>query len=724
MQRPPNSQTLVVSALCESTPIVSKLLSLYAQFDDLDSAVSLFNAAARGTDTIVWNLIIKAYVDSGLVDSAFGLYKRMRELCVVHDSFTFPIINQSVLLLQNGMQCRESIHCLAIRMGFDSDIYFCNTMIEVYVKYGCFGYARQLFDEMCHRDLVSWTSTTRKMVINNLIYTWYILIYYKTAIPYLPLRRRRWEIDSSVRAIQISLSPDLQSAMARHLNQAINMVIHASSSKPAQFLKDRDVPGAFMLFHEMRMEFEPNIVTVMVMVQACSISTTTNGRLTDGRQLHGYAMKKGFLIDRSVKNSILKMYIHMDNVNDAELCFREIDNKDTHCFHKMQIQVIPSFETLTLLISAFTEGGDLFQGKQIHCLSVKSGLLDNILKTCLLDFYAKSGELEASAKLFREIPQKNSITWNAMMSGFNQNGSFKEAIELFQQMLAVGVEPVAEILRSLLVAYTNMGALQLGKEIHGYLIKNNFFKEDGVLLETSILNMYIRCGNISSARICFNRMPDRDIVTWSSMIEGCGTHGMGFEALELFHRMVDGGIEPNSVTFLSLLFACSHSGLLSEGCEVFNSMRWRFGVEPDLNHYTCLVDLLGRSGKLKEALAIIVKMVAFPDSRIWGALLAGSRVYGDQNVREYAGERVLELKPNNAGYYTVLSNAQASVERWSEVEEVRNVMKDKDLMKRPGWSCIELKGLLHGFVSGDRSHPRVVEISEILECLSRKMQDL
>ncbi|KAA8518050.1 hypothetical protein F0562_015530 [Nyssa sinensis] len=606
--------SLIVSTGFEPISVASKLISLYAQFNDLDSAVSVFKAV-QDPNTAVWNLIIKAHVDLGLAELAFCLYKQMRELGVTHDSFTFPIINRMVGSLRNSLLCGEVVHCLAIKMGFEPDIYFCNTMIVVYMKCGCLAYAHQMFDEMAHRDLVSWTSMI------------------------------------------------------------------------SGYVCQRNVVGAFLLFREMQMELEPNSVTVMVMLQACCNS---NGSVIQGRQLHGYVIKNGCLIDRSVQNSVLRMYSSTGSWDDAEILFRQIDKRDgvswnimmfcyslsceltkmADCFHEMRNEVLPSIETLTLLISVFAEGANLFQG-------------------------------------------------------FIQNGHFEEAIELFQQMLAAGVEPEAKILGSLLVAYTHLGALQLGKGIHGYLIRNLFYDtEEDNTLETSILNMYIRCGNISSAIICFDRMVDRDVVTWTSMIEGCGIHGLGFEAVILLHQMVEEGIVPNSVTFLGLLSACSHSGLLSEGSEVFYSMKWRFGIEPDLNHCTCMVDLLGRSGKLKEALAIIVKLVSFPDSRIWGALLAASRVYGDQKLGEYAAQKLLELEPDNAGYYTLLSNIQASVGRWAGVEEIRSAMKDKDLIKKPGWSCIESKGLLHAFVSGDRSHPCVVEINEILGYLSRKMQDL
>ncbi|KAK1397453.1 Pentatricopeptide repeat-containing protein [Heracleum sosnowskyi] len=589
----------------------------------------------------------------------------MRELGVLHDSFTFPIVNQAVLLHQDRFSCGKTIHCLAIRMGFGLDVYFCNTMLDVYVKCGEIGFGAQLFDQMCVRDLVSWTTMI------------------------------------------------------------------------SGFVREGNVCGAFGLFNGLRMEFEPNYVCLMVMFQVCC--RCVNG----GRQLHGYVVKCGLLMSQSVLNSVLKMYSDSGCIDDAEVLFGECERRDVvswnimisfyslrqdvmklaDCVRVMQGKAVLSIESLTLLVSSFSDGGNIFHGKQVHCLGIKSGQYDSILKTSLLDFYAKCEDLDSSEKLFSEIPFTNLVTLNAMMSAFIRNGYFREAIELFQKMLSFGWKPAAESLTNVILAYSHMGSLRLGKSVHAYCFKN-FLEDKTARLETSIMNMYIRCGSIFSARICFDRMPSRDLVAWTSMIEGFGTHGMGYAAIQIFHSLIKEGVEPNSVTFLAILSACSHSGLLRDGCKVFYSMKSKFGIEPNLSHYTCIVDLLGRFGMLKEALAIILKFVDFADSRIWGALLSASRIHENQLHAEFAAGMLFKLEPENAGYHTLLSNVQASLEGWSEVEEIRDYVQDSNLVKQPGWSCIEAKGLINGFVSGDRSHPQVAEIYETLCSLSRKLQDL
>lgn len=646
--------------------IAPKLISLYTKFNDSNSSLAILRFI-KPPNTFLWNSTLKSLVNFGFVESVFWFYKEMRKMGIEHDGYTFPIVNQAVLLSVGDLWLGKMVHGLAMQMGFGCNIYFCNTMIEVYSKGGFFGDACKLFDEMPNRDIVSWTAMI------------------------------------------------------------------------SAYVSERNCLGAFVLFGKMHNQVEPNAVKMLALLEGCS-------SLVEGRQLHGYIIKHGDSIDRSVENSILNMYIHLNGVVDAEIIFRCMDKKDVvswnmilslysmrgessrmvDCFQKMSGEVEPSCETLTVLISGLAGGGDLCQGGQIHCIAFKRGLFDDKLRTSLVNFYAKHGEVETSAKLFGEVCCTNTITWNTMMLGFAENGLFNECIALFKKMLVDGVQPAAENLKSLIVLYTHMGAIQLGKGVHGYIIRSLLLVpgDATTALETSILNMYFRCGSLCAARIFFEKMVAKDFVAWTTMIEGYGTHGYGVEALRLFQRMVDEGIKPNTVTFLSILSACSHSGQVSDGCNILYWMRWKYDIEPTVNHYTCIVDMLGRSGRIKEGLAIIIKLVPFPDSRIWGALLAASRVLMDKRIGEYAAHKLLELEPDNAGYYTLYSNIQASAERWAEVEEVRSTIKAKNLMKPPGWSCIEISGLLHGFVSGDRSHPYMGDILEILGSLNSSMQDI
>ncbi|XP_028808711.1 pentatricopeptide repeat-containing protein At4g19191, mitochondrial-like [Neltuma alba] len=657
---------LIVSDALLSKSVASKLITLYARFHDLGSVLGIIRTLRKEPDTMMWNLVIKTLVELGLPRAAFLLYKQMRIAGVLHDAFTFPAINQALSAIRSDAVFAKMFHCQAIQMGLDIDLYFYNTMIDVYVKCGCVTSARNLFDVMFHRDLVSWTSLI------------------------------------------------------------------------SGYISERHVSVASHLFNKMRTELEPNSVTLLVMLRACCASKT----LRDGSQVHGYAIKSGLLRDASLQNAVLSMYANTGSTECVETVFSEIHRKDIVSwnilisFHGIKGNIMEvsrifkemhggadfswNIQTLTLVLSAIAKSCSLSEGESVHCLVIKTGLSDDILLTSLLDFYAKCGKLERSVELFREIQYKSNIAWSAMMSGFIQNGHFMETITLFQQLQATNPDPDPVIWRNLIDAYANLGALKLGKGVHGFLVKNLFngIEEDIAQLENSILNMYVKGGSISSARAYFGRLSSKDVVAWTTMIEGFGSHGFGYEALNYFALMIEQRVQPNSVTFVSLLSACSHSGLVSEGCKIYCTMKWDFGIEPALDHQTCFVDLLGRHGLLKEALSIILKMIVLPDSRIWGALLASSRVYGNQKVGEYAAERLLELEPDNAGYYTLLSNVKASAGRWDEVEELRTAMTEKNLKKKPGWSCIEVNGVMQGFTSGDISHPEAEYIYETLNCLA------
>ncbi|GAB2267162.1 hypothetical protein Dimus_002146 [Dionaea muscipula] len=602
------------------------------------------------------------------------VYKRMRLVGAEHDSYTLPLLNQAVLMLgSDAILHGKMIHCVGIEMGFRSDVYFCNTLIEVYVNNGATGFAHMVFEEMPHRDLVSWTSMI------------------------------------------------------------------------SGFVSVGDKFGPFQMFNEMRIELEPNSVTMITMLQA---SCSCVGSVEQGQQFHGYLLKKGFLSDGSVRNSLLHMYANKCKVEDVENLYSETNRTDVialnillSCynsvgdtegvikkFSEMQAEVSPSKETLSLVAPSISKYPTVLQGQQLHCYAVKRGFCDNVLWTCLLTLYAERGYLGASIKLFEEIPHKSSITWSSLMSAYVQHGYPEKAVVLFNQIQATRIKPGLDIITTLVGTCADLGALQMGKKVHGYSIRNLAYiyteSSNAAIFETSILNMYIRCGHISSARNCFGMMigSRRDIIAWTSMIDGYGTYGLGVEAIRLFKQMLEEGIKPNGITFLSLLSACSHAGLTKEGLHLLHSMRSRYGIEPDALHYTCVVDLLGRSGELQQALALCLKMLACPDSRTWGALLAASRIFENRRIGEFAAEKLLGLEPDNIGYHIVLSNIQARAELWADVEALRDVASDVDIKKMPGWSCIEVGRGIEGFVSRDRTHPRTEEVYEVLQFLTTQMQ--
>ncbi|MQL75388.1 hypothetical protein Taro_007780, partial [Colocasia esculenta] len=645
------------------------LVSMYVEFGDLGSAVAVLKSFAEA-DAPLWNLTLKAHVDSGLLKRALCVFCWMRRCGVHPDHYTFPLMNRTVMALHGCLELGEAIHSLSVKMGLGVDLYFCNTMIDVYVRYGYLNSARLLFDEMAVRDVVSWTSM----------------------------------LSGYVRAGNIS--------------------------------------DSLRLFREMQIAgFQPNRVTLLVILQLCS----TEEHVALAKQLYGFALKGGLDNLETVRNSILTAFNRIGILEEAERIFNSSNKEDgvcwnvmisgyslvgcmpkvIDCFNRMRAESVPSHETFTLVISACTKTREMLLGQMVHSHAVKSGQIDNVLQACLIDFYAKCGELEASVDLFEKVREKDATLWSTMISGFVQAESFVESIESFRQMQIAGFEAGLDIFRGIILACANLGSLRLGKGIHTYLLRNGWFSaEDRTSLGTCLLNMYARCGSLLLAKRCFNQITVKDVVAWSSIIDCYAIHGIGVQALNLFYQMQEEGARPNSVTFLSVLSACSHSGLVVEGCKVFDAMTKKFRIRPELNHYTCMVDLLGRAGKLEEAHGIINNMEVEPDGRIWGALLSACRTYNETALGSYAAQRLFDLEPENVGYHVVLCSIHASAERWSEAENMRKLMWGNDLKKGPGWSCIEVSGLFHRFVAGHTSHLHEGEIHEALACLTRQIKGI
>lgn len=247
--------------------------------------------------------------------------------------------------------------------------------------------------------------------------------------------------------------------------------------------------------------------------------------------------------------------------------------------------------------------------------------------------------------------------------------------------------------------------------------------EENVFVGTSVIDMYCKCGRVGMARKAFNRMKEKNIKSWTAMLAGYGMHGQAREALEVFDEMQNAGVKPNYITFVSVLAACSHAGLVKEGWHWFNAMTAKFNIIPGVEHYGCMVDLLGRAGHLNEAYDLIKGMKVNPDFIVWGALLGACRIHKNVELGEISARMLFELDPKNCGYYVLLSNIYADAGRWDDVDRLRVMMKKRGLVKPPGYSLVELKGQIHVFLVGDKEHPRHEEIYVYLETLSVKMQE-
>ncbi|KAF5750615.1 Pentatricopeptide repeat (PPR) superfamily protein [Tripterygium wilfordii] len=412
----------------------------------------------------------------------------------------------------------------------------------------------------------------------------------------------------------------------------------------------------------------PDNLTFPFLVKAC----TNWGSMCISSQTHCQIIKYGFEHDIYVQNALVHMYSTLEDMKAAQ---------------------------------------DVFQ--TITCLDVVSW-------TSMIAGFNKSGDVETARKLFDRMPDKNLVTWSVMISGYARNNCFGKAIELFQVLQSEGIQANETVMVSVVSSCAHLGALDLGEKAHDYVVKNNMTVN--LILGTALVDMYGRCGSIEKAIQVFEDLPERDSLSWTALIAGLAMHGYAEKAVEYFSQMVKTGLLPRDITFTAVLSACSHGGLVERGLEIFEIMKRDYGIEPSQEHYGCVVDLLGRAGKLAEAEKFILEMPTKPNAPVWGALLGACRIHRNLEIAERAGNMLIQLKPEHSGYYVLLSNVYARTNKWENVEIMRQTMKEKGVKKPPGYSLIEIDEKIHKFTIGDKTHPEIESIERMWEEILRKIR--
>lgn len=369
------------------------------------------------------------------------------------------------------------------------------------------------------------------------------------------------------------------------------------------------------------------------------------------------------------------------------------------------------------MISGYVECGDLESAVRFfEAAPIKSV----VAWTAMINGYMKFGKVKVAEKLFREMPDKNLVTWNAVIAGYVENSCAEEGLKLFNNMMEYGIRPNPSTLSSVLLGCSNLSALQLGKQVHQFTIKSPLSSDTTV--GTSLISMYWKCGDLRDAWKLFLEMPHRDLVSWNAMISGYAQHGSGQVALTLFDEMRNEGIKPDWITFVAVLVACNHAGLVDQGVKYFDSMMRDYRVEVKPDHYSCMVDLLCRAGKLDEAVDLMKRLPFRPHSAIFGTLLGACRIHKNLELAEFAAKSLLNLDPTNVTGYVQLANVYAAMNRWDRVTEVRKSMKQHKVVKTPGYSWIEVKSVVHEFRSGDRIHQELPVIHSKLDAMVKKMR--
>ncbi|KAD0741465.1 hypothetical protein R6Q59_016121 [Mikania micrantha] len=419
---------------------------------------------------------------------------------------------------------------------------------------------------------------------------------------------------------------------------------------------------------------KPNKFTFPSVLKACA----KLGRIEEGKQTHCVLLKHGLENDGFVLSNLVRMYVRCGFMNDAIVLFES--NK------------------------------------------MNSAMGEVVLWNVMADGYVRIGELGKARRLFDEMPERSVVSWNSMISGYAQNGFDMEALELFREMQMEddAVKPNYVTLISVLPVVSRLGALKIGKWVHFYAVKNGL-KID-LVLGSALIDMYSKCGSIDVAVQLFNMLSQKNTITWNSIINGLAIHGRANEALRYFTKMQESGIHPNDVTYISVLTACSHAGLVDKGWLLFNEMVHIKGLAPRMEHYGCMVDLLGRAGLLKEAEELILNMPEEPDDVVLKALLGACKKHGNLEIGERVGQRLLETDPEDGAPYVALSNIYASLAYWDKVIETRLMMKQNEVKKDPGCSWIEIDGAIHEFVVADESHIKSKAIYMMLDEMKEKLR--
>eukprot|EP01018_Ginkgo_biloba_P035644 Gb_29805 [translate_table: standard] len=395
--------------------------------------------------------------------------------------------------------------------------------------------------------------------------------------------------------------------------------------------------------------------------------------LEQGRQIHAHIIRAGFVLDVVVASALVDTYAKCGNIEDARQLFDKMPTRDVLSW------------------------------------------------TTMISGYAAFGNVECGRELFDKMPERNMISWTAMIGGYAQHGHGEDALKLFYEMELAGMKPDNFTFGSLLRACASIASMKQGKKIHAHLIKSRF--ESNVFVDSAVVDMYAKCGSIEDARRVFDKILKPDVVSWNAMIAGYAQHGHGKDALQLFEEMLQAGMKPDNITFIVVLSACSHAGLVDEGREYFNSMTRDHCITPKADHYVCLIDLFGRAGCLDEAVDCINNMPFEPNASAWNALLGACRIHGNMELGIRAAESLLQLEPQASSTYVLLSNIYAAVGRWDDVGKVRKLMKERRIKKEPGLSWIEVKNQVHSFIVEDRSHPQKEDIYAMLESLARQMEE-
>nr|XP_043613696.1 pentatricopeptide repeat-containing protein At3g16610 [Erigeron canadensis] len=664
-------QHFLKNNLKHSFIILDKLTRVYISFRRLELARKVFDKMPdpeRKNNVLLWNQLIRAYAWEGPFDHAIELYVEMKEYGVKPNKYTYPFALKACSATRD-VEIGKTIHDRVKSECLDEDVYVCTALVDFYTKCGLLDEARMVFDKMPFKDVVAWNA----MIAGSCLHGMY--------------------------------------------------------------------PESLGLVKEMQeVGLRPNSSTIVGILPAIGEASD----LIQGKAVHGFCLRRRY-DDVVVGTGLLDMYAKCECLGYTRRIFDTISVKNEVTWSAMISAFVAcdsTMEALKLFGQVMVRSGvtispvilatvlracanltDVNKGRCIHGYSLKLGFVSYlIVGNTLVSLYAKCGIVEDAVRFFNEMDVKDTISFNSIISGCVQNGDAGVAFNVFNKMRSFVVKPDMDTMIGFFPACSHLAALQHGACGHSYSVVCGFTGSTKVC--NAIIDMYSKCGKVEMARLVFDQMDRRDLISWNAMIFGYGIHGLGLEAVSLFKHMQSDGFNPDDVTFICLLYACSHSCLVEEGKHWYAAMTEKFQIQPRAEHYLCMVDLLGRAGLLREAHEFIARMPFKPDIRIWSALLGACGIHKNVKLGEEILRKIQILGHESTGNFVLLSNIYSTVKRWDDAARTRVLQMEKGFKKSPGCSWVEINGIIHTFVGGDRSHPQWLLINRRLDELLVMMKKL
>ncbi|XP_008792153.2 pentatricopeptide repeat-containing protein At3g22690-like [Phoenix dactylifera] len=671
---------MITTGLARDPFAASRLLAFCALslHGDLRYALALFRQTPT-PNLFSWNAIIRAFARSNRPELSLRFYVDMLQSgLVLPDSYTFPFLLKSCTHL-SAFSEGQQIHAHAIKFGLWGDPFVSNSLIHMYAEIGCLELAMLVFERMpeAERSEVSWAAMIAGFADND-----------RPEEAVALFRSKDWRnIDADQVTLAIVLSAclklrDLQLGKDIHgyiQEKGLELSLILSNSLMNMYAKCGQIDVARLLFYGMP---EKDLISWNIMISGCA----ENGHLEEGLQLLSKMKERNIRANEATFLSIVSACERLELALEIHGRIREMG---------LDLNVA----ICNALIDMYSRIGNVDLGRRVFDEMPER---DIISWNSMIAGYARCGSMTVAHSLFEQMPMKDNFSWSTVILGYVRNNQPEEAIRVYKDLLMEGrIKPDKITMLGVLTACSHLGALEEGKAAHLYL-KINQVQVD-TTLGTALVDMYSKCGCLVHAVEVFEGMQERDVFAWTAMISGLATHGRGKEAVQVFKQMQTIGgnfVKPNSITFLSVLSACVHAGLIDEGQRIYYSMP-DYEVEPEMVHIGCMVDLFGRAGLLKEAADFIVSLGYEADANVWGALLGACRIHGNVELGKIAYEKILELDPLHDGAHVLMSNLYAESGQWNEAKGIRRKMKDRNISKEVAKSWIEVDGAQHLFTAGD-----------------------